>query len=48
MFRFVVASHKATTLFGKLVVVGLGFPMIFPMINMAVVELLPVTGQTYP
>jgi cell division protein FtsW len=48
MFRSVVASHKATTLFGKLVVVGLGFPMIFPMINMAVVELLPVTGQTLP
>jgi cell division protein FtsW len=50
LFRFVVASHKATTLFGKLVVVGLGFPMIFQaMINMAVaVELLPVTGQTLP
>jgi cell division protein FtsW len=29
LFRFVVASHKANTLFGKLVVVGLGFPMIF-------------------
>jgi cell division protein FtsW len=50
LFRFVVASHKANTLFGKLVVVGLGFPMIFQaMINMAVaVELLPVTGQTLP
>jgi cell division protein FtsW len=50
LFRFVVASHKAPTLFGKLVVVGLGFPMIFQaMINMAVaVELLPVTGQTLP
>jgi cell division protein FtsW len=50
MFRFVVASHKAPTLFGKLVVIGLGFPMIFQaMINMAVVvELLPVTGQTLP
>ena len=49
-FRFVVASHKANTLFGKLLVVGLGFPMIFQaMINMAVaVELLPVTGQTLP
>ncbi|OCB74473.1 FtsW/RodA/SpoVE family cell cycle protein [Flavobacterium crassostreae] len=49
-FRFVIASHKASTLFGKLVVVGLGFPMIFQaMINMAVaVELLPVTGQTLP
>lgn len=50
LFRFVIASHKASTLFGKLVVVGLGFPMIFQaMINMAVaVELLPVTGQTLP
>jgi len=50
LIRFVVASHKATTLFGKLVVIGLGFPMIFQaMINMAVaVELLPVTGQTLP
>jgi cell division protein FtsW len=50
LFRFVIATHKAPTLFGKLVVVGLGFPMIFQaMINMAVaVELLPVTGQTLP
>lgn len=50
LFRFVIASHKANSLFGKLVVVGLGFPMIFQaMINMAVaVELLPVTGQTLP
>ena len=50
LFRFVIASHKAPTLFGKLVVVGVGFPMIFQaMINMAVaVELLPVTGQTLP
>jgi cell division protein FtsW len=50
LFRFVIASHKANTIFGKLVVIGLGFPMIFQaMINMAVaVELLPVTGQTLP
>ena len=50
LFRFVIASHKANTLFGKLVVIGLGFPMIFQaMINMCVaVELLPVTGQTLP
>ena len=49
-FRFVIAAHKANSLFGKLLVVGLGFPMIFQaMINMAVaVELLPVTGQTLP
>ena len=49
-FRFIVAAHKANSLFGKLLVVGLGFPIIFQaMINMAVaVELLPVTGQTLP
>jgi cell division protein FtsW len=50
LFRFVVAAHKSNSLFGKLVVVGLGFPIIFQaMTNMAVaVELLPVTGQTLP
>ena len=50
LFRFVIAAHKANTLFGKLVVIGLGFPIIFQAItNMAVaVELLPVTGQTLP
>jgi cell division protein FtsW len=49
-FRFVVAAHKANTMFGKLLVVGLGFPIIFQaLINMCVaVELLPVTGQTLP
>lgn len=49
-FRFIVAAHKANSLFGKLLVVGLGFPIIFQaMINMSVaVELLPVTGQTLP
>ncbi len=49
-FRFVIAAHKAKSIFGKLLVVGLGFPMIFQaMINMGVaVQLLPVTGQTLP
>jgi cell division protein FtsW len=48
--RFVIAAHKANSLFGKLLVVGLGFPIVFQaLINMAVaVELLPVTGQTLP
>lgn len=48
--RFVIASYKAPTIFGKLVVVGLGFPIIFQaFINMGVaVELLPTTGQTLP
>jgi cell division protein FtsW len=50
LFRFIVAAHKSNTLFGKLVVIGLGFPIIFQaLINMAVaVELMPVTGQTLP
>ena len=49
-FRFVIAAHKTNSMFGKLLVVGLGFPMIFQaMVNMAVaVELFPVTGQTLP
>lgn len=49
-FRFIIAAHRASTLFGKLLVVGLGFPFTFQaMINMGVaVELLPVTGQTLP
>jgi cell division protein FtsW len=49
-FRFIIAAHKANSLFGKLLVVGLGFPIIFQaLINMGVaVQLLPVTGQTLP
>lgn len=48
--RFIIASYKAPTLFGKLVVAGLGFPIIFQaFINMGVaVQLLPTTGQTLP
>ena len=49
-FRFLVRSNKAPTLFGKLLIVGLGFPIIFQaFINIGVaVELLPVTGQPLP
>ncbi|AXG74255.1 cell division protein FtsW [Flavobacterium arcticum] len=49
-FRFLVSAHKTNSLFGKLLIVGLGFPIIFQaLINMGVaVELLPVTGQTLP
>jgi cell division protein FtsW len=49
-FRFLVTAHKAKSLFGKLLIVGLGFPIIFQaLINMGVAtELLPVTGQTLP
>lgn len=49
-FRFIINAQKAPTLFGKLLVIGLGFPIVFQaLVNMAVaVELLPVTGQTLP
>jgi cell division protein FtsW len=48
--RFIINAHKTTSLFGKLLIIGLGFPIIFQaFVNMAVaVELLPVTGQTLP
>jgi cell division protein FtsW len=48
--RFIIDAQKATTLFGKLLIIGLGFPIIFQaFINMGVaVELLPVTGQPLP
>lgn len=50
LFRLVIVVHKSSSLFGKLMVVGVGMPIIFQaMINMAVaVELFPVTGQTLP
>ena len=50
LFRIVVVSHKADTFFGKLLVIGVGLPIVFQaLINMAVsVELFPVTGQTLP
>ena len=50
LFRFVIVAHKANTIFGKLLVVGVGLPIVFlALINMAVaVELFPVTGQTLP
>jgi cell division protein FtsW len=48
--RFVINAQKANSLFGKLLIIGLGFPIIFQaLVNMSVaVELLPVTGQTLP
>ncbi len=50
LFRLVIVAHKASSLFGKLLVIGVGVPIVFQaMINMAVaVELFPVTGQTLP
>ena len=50
LFRIVIVSQKSDTVFGKLLVLGLGIPIVFQaLINMAVaVELFPVTGQTLP
>jgi cell division protein FtsW len=50
LFRLIVILNKSETTFGKLLVAGVGLPIIFQaLINMAVaVELFPVTGQTLP
>lgn len=50
LFRIIIVAQKSDTVFGKLLVLGVGLPIIFQaMINMAVaVELFPVTGQTLP
>ena len=50
LFRLVIVTHKADSMFGKLLVVGVGLPIVSQsLINMAVaVELFPVTGQTLP
>ncbi len=50
LFRIVIVSHKSDTIFGKLLVIGVGVPIVFQaLVNMAVaVELFPVTGQTLP
>ena len=50
LFRIVVIAHKANGIFEKLVVIGLGIPIIFQaFINMGVaLQVLPVTGQTLP
>ena len=50
LFRIVVIANVNKTIFGKLLVLGVGIPIVFQaLINMAVaVELFPVTGQTLP
>ncbi len=50
LFRIVIVAHKAPTIFGKLLVVAVGLPIVFQaFINMGVaVEVFPVTGQTLP
>lgn len=50
LFRLVIVCYKATSVYGRLLVAGVGMPIVFQaLINMAVaVELFPVTGQTLP
>ena len=50
LFRIFITAKNATTIFGTLMVLGVGIPIVFQaIINMAVaVNLLPVTGQTLP
>ena len=50
LFRIVVIVHKTSNLFGKLLVIGLGVPIVFQaFINIGVtLQVFPVTGQTLP
>lgn len=50
LFRIIMVSKKAPTVFATLLVLAIGLPIIFrAMINIAVaINLLPVTGQTLP
>lgn len=50
LFRIFVVIRKTVTIFGTLLVIGVGCPIIFQaIINMAVAtNLFPVTGQTLP
>lgn len=50
LFRIIVVANGSESIFGTLLVLGVGLPIVFQaMINMAVaVELFPVTGQNLP
>ncbi|MFD2726909.1 FtsW/RodA/SpoVE family cell cycle protein [Hyunsoonleella rubra] len=50
LFRVVIVAQKADTIFGKLLVLSVGIPIVFQaLVNMGVsVGLFPVTGQTLP
>ncbi len=50
LFRIVVIANASGTIFGKLLALGVGLPIVFQaLVNMAVaVELFPVTGQNLP
>ena len=48
LFRIVVIAHKSKNFFGKLLVIGLGIPIVIQaFVNMVVdLQILPVTGKT--
>jgi len=50
LFRIVIVAQKSDSIFGKLLTVAVGIPIVFQaIVNMGVaVELFPVTGQTLP
>ena len=50
LFRIIIVSYKSQTVFGQLLALGVGLPIIFQaFINMGVaVQLFPVTGQPLP
>lgn len=50
LFRIIVIAHKSKTIFGKLLVLGLGLPVIIQaFVNMGVaLQVFPVTGQNLP
>lgn len=50
LFRIIIVSYKSDTVFGQLLSLGVGLPIIFQaFINMGVaVQLFPVTGQPLP
>ena len=50
LFRIIIVSYKSKTVFGQLLALGVGLPIIFQaFINMGVaVQLFPVTGQPLP
>jgi len=50
LFRIIIVANKSESIFGSLLVIGVGFPIIFQAFtNMAVaVGLFPVTGQPLP
>ena len=50
LFRVIIVSYKSLTIFGQLLSLGVGLPIIFQAyINMGgAVQLIPVTGQPLP